>query len=60
MADKKAVQPAQTTQSVTDFLKNPAESYAKVKAGERLVLTGADGKEEMVIFPGSISEYADK
>lgn len=46
-----------SVETVADFLKNPAELYAKVKAGERLVLTGNDGKEQMVLYPGSIADY---
>ena len=60
MANKDGDSVKTTVQTVTDFLKHPAEGYAKVKAGERLILTGADGTQEAVIYPGSISDYANE
>lgn len=60
--DKKLNEPAScepktSLSSIAEFLRNPAAGYAKVQAGERLVLTGRDGLSKVVIGPGNIADY---
>ncbi len=47
-----------TSLSVAEFIKSPAEAYAKVKAGQKLVLTGKDSENQIVIYPGTLADYA--
>lgn len=49
-----------TTQTVSDFLKNPGQAYARVQAGERVVLTGKDGEEKVILHAKTIADYANK
>lgn len=49
--------PRTTLGSIADFLRDPAVGYAKVQAGERLVLTSRDGHSRVVIGPGTIADY---
>jgi len=45
---------------MADFIKDPVATYAKVKAGQELILTGRDAAPRMVIHPGTLADYASR
>lgn len=48
---------ATSSGSIAEFLRDPDDGYAKVQAGQRLILTSRDGRSRVVIGPGTIADY---
>ena len=43
--------------SMAEFISNPAAAYAKVQSGQRVILTGKDASNRIVIYPGTLADY---
>lgn len=54
------VAPRPLSVPMAEFIKDPIATYAKVKAGQELILTGRDAAPRMVIHPGTLADYATR